>query len=109
MALYQALLFAIIYSMYTQPQTINGDLYNFTTLQVGLIYLRPGPGFLASLWFLVPRIGTLYNTLTKKHNNTPKPEFCLPLTNVCSILIPVSLFTFAWTAEYHVHFMVPTL
>ncbi|KAH6709219.1 major facilitator superfamily domain-containing protein [Leptodontidium sp. MPI-SDFR-AT-0119] len=79
MALYQTLLFTITYSMYTQFQSIYGNLYNFTTLQVGLTYLRPGPGFFTAVWFLVPR----------------------------SVLIPLSLFTFAWTTEYQVHFMAP--
>ncbi|KAK0119202.1 hypothetical protein ONS95_008061 [Cadophora gregata] len=107
MALYQALLFAITYSMYTQFQSIYGGLYGFSTLQVGLTYLGPGLGFLTAVWFLVPRIGTVYNSLSKKHNNVPKPEYRLPLANIGSVLIPVSLFTFAWTTEYHIHFMVP--
>ncbi|KAL2072574.1 hypothetical protein VTL71DRAFT_11917 [Oculimacula yallundae] len=107
MALYQALIFAITYSMYTQFQSIYGGIYDFSTLQVGLTYLGPGLGFLTAVWFLVPRIGSLYNSLTKKNNNTPKPEFRLPLANIGSVLIPLSLFTFAWTTQYHVHFMVP--
>ncbi|PVH85853.1 MFS general substrate transporter [Cadophora sp. DSE1049] len=107
MALYQALLFAITYSMYTQFQSIYGGLYGFSILQVGLTYLGPGLGFLTAVWFLVPRIGTVFNSLTKKHNNVPKPEYRLPLANIGSILIPISLFTFAWTTEYHIHFMVP--
>lgn len=109
MALYQALLFAITYSMYTQFQSIYGDLYGFSTLQVGLTYLGPGIGFLTAVWFLVPRIGSVYNSLTKKHNNIPKPEYRLPLANIGSVVIPISLFTFAWTTEYHVHFMVPII
>ncbi|CZS98340.1 related to multidrug resistant protein [Rhynchosporium agropyri] len=107
MAMYQALLFAITYSMYTQFQSIYGGIYGFSTLQVGLSYLGPGLGFLLAVWIFVPRIGTIYNSLTKKNNNTPKPEFRLPLANIGSILIPASLFTFAWTTEYKVHFMVP--
>lgn len=106
MAAYQALLFAITYSLYTQFQSIYGGLYGFTTLQVGLVYLGPGIGFLSAVWFLVPRIGTLYNSLTKKHNGIAKPEYRLPLANLGSVLIPASLFVFAWTTEYHVHFMV---
>ncbi|KAH9221653.1 major facilitator superfamily domain-containing protein [Leptodontidium sp. 2 PMI_412] len=81
-ALYQALLSAITYSMYTQFQSIYGGLYNFTTLQVGLTYLKPGLGFLTAVCFE------------------------LPLANRGSVLIPLSLFTFAWTTEYQVHFMV---
>lgn len=103
MASYQALLFAITYSLYTQFEAIYGDDYGFNTLQVGFVYLGPGLGFLVAVWFLVPRIGTVYNSLTKKHNGEAKPEFRLPLANIGSVLIPVSLFWFAWTVQFHVH------
>ena len=103
MASYQALIFATTYSLYTQFQSIYGDTYSFSTLQVGFVYLGPGLGFLTSVWFLVPRIDTLYNSLTKKHNGEAKPEYRLPLANVGSVLIPISLFWFAWTVEFHVH------
>ena len=103
MALYQALIFATTYSLYTQFQPIYGGDYGFSTLQVGLVYLGPGLGFLTAVWFIVPRIDTVYNQLTKKHNGEAKPEYRLPLANIGAVLIPISLFWFAWTIEYHVH------
>jgi MFS family permease len=106
MAAYQALLFATSYSLYTQFESIYGVEYGFSTIQVGLVYLGPGLGFLSAVWFLVPRIDTVYNALTKKHNGEAKPEYRLPLTNVGSVLIPISLFIYAWTVEYHVHWFV---
>lgn len=107
MAAYQALLFAITYSLYTQFESIYGDGYGFSTLQVGFVYLAPGFGFLVAVWFLVPRIGTVYNSLTKKHNGEGKPEYRLPIANVGSILIPISLFWFAWTVQFHIHVRTP--
>jgi len=109
MAGYQALLFAITYSLYTQFETIYGKGYGFTTLQVGLVYLGPGIGFLIAVWFLVPRIGSVYNSLTKKHNGEGKPEYRLPIANVGSVLIPVSLFSFAWAVQFHLHWAITIL
>ncbi|KAF8866390.1 MFS general substrate transporter [Acephala macrosclerotiorum] len=107
MAAYQALLFAITYSLYTQFESIYGeDGYGFSTLQVGLMYLGPGLGFLVAVWFLVPRIGSVYNSLTKKHNGESKPECRLPIANVGAILIPISLFWFAWAVQFHVQWAV---
>jgi hypothetical protein len=91
MAGYQALIFATMYSLYTQFQSIYGEKYGFNTSQVGLVYLGPGLGFLFA-WFLVPRIDTVYNQLTKKNNGESKPEYRLPLANVGAVLIPTSLF-----------------
>jgi hypothetical protein len=41
--------------------------------------------------------------LTKQHGGVEKSEYRLQLANIGSILIPLSLFAFAWTIEYHVH------
>ncbi|KAF4635492.1 hypothetical protein G7Y89_g2595 [Cudoniella acicularis] len=104
-ASYQALLFATAYSLYTQFSRIYGKMYGFNTLQVGLVYLGLGLGFLSAVWFLIPKIDTIYNALAKKHGKA-KPEFRLPLANVGAILIPLTLFWFAWAVEYHAHWFV---
>ena len=109
MAVYQAILFGTTYSLYTNFQAIYGDLYGFNTTQVGLMYLGPGLGFLIAVWFIVPRIDTVYNSLARKNNGEAKPEYRLPLANIGAVLIPLSLFWFAWTVQYKVHWTVPLL
>ncbi|KAI8939840.1 hypothetical protein NX059_003578 [Plenodomus lindquistii] len=103
MAIYQALIFGTTYSIYTNMQPIYQDEYGFDTEKVGLLYLGPGLGFLVAVWFLVPRIDTVYKYLAARNHDNAKPEFRLPLANIGSVLIPVSLFWFAWTVEKHVH------
>lgn len=101
MSIYQALIFSTTYSIYTNMQPIYQGEYGFDTEQVGLLYLGPGLGFLFAVWFLVPRIDTVYNALTARNNGKSKPEFRLPLANIGSVLIPISLFWFAWTVAFH--------
>jgi predicted MFS family arabinose efflux permease len=103
MAVYQALIFGTTFSIYTNMQKIYSALYGFNTEQVGLLYLGPGLGFLFAVLVLVPRIDTVYKSLTAKHNDKAKPEFRLPLANIGAVFIPVSLFWFAWTIEKHAH------
>ncbi|KAI6967424.1 hypothetical protein KC329_g14489, partial [Hortaea werneckii] len=74
--------------------------YGFSTEQVGLLYLGPGLGFLSAVWFLVPRIDTVYNKLTARNDGKARPEYRLPLANIGAVFIPVSLFWFAWTVQY---------
>ncbi|KAI7519830.1 hypothetical protein KC331_g20510 [Hortaea werneckii] len=81
-------------------QSIYGDEYGFSTEQVGLLYLGPGLGFLSAVWFLVPRIDTVYNKLTARNDGKARPEYRLPLANIGAVFIPVSLFWFAWTVQY---------
>lgn len=109
MAVWQAILFGTTYSLYTNFEAIYGKEYGFSTTQVGLMYLGPGLGFFICVWFIVPKIDTVYNYLSKKNGDEPKPEYRLPLANIGAVLIPVSLFWFAWTVKYKVHWTVPTL
>ncbi|KAK3701217.1 hypothetical protein LTR37_015596 [Vermiconidia calcicola] len=109
MSTYQAIIFSTTYSLYTNFQPIYEGEYGFNTEQVGLLYLGPGLGFLTSVWFLVPKIDTVRNYLANKHGGKGKPEYRLPLANIGSLLIPVTLFWFAWTVQYHVHWTVTIL
>ncbi|KAF2647648.1 MFS general substrate transporter [Lophiostoma macrostomum CBS 122681] len=106
MSIYQALIFGTTYSLYTNFQDIYGGSYGFSTEIVGLLYLGPGLGFLFAVWFLVPRIDDVYKALTARNNDKPAPEFRLPLANIGAVLIPISLFWFAWTVEKHKHWAV---
>lgn len=107
MASYQALIFATTYSLYTQFDSIYSSApYNLSTVQVGLLYLFPGLGFLVAVRALVPQIDRVFNRLTKQNNGEAKPEYRLPIANVGSVLIPISLFWFAWTTEYEVHWAI---
>ncbi len=104
MSLYQALIFGTTYSIYTNMQNIYSEKpYGFNSEQIGLLYLAPGLGFLTSVRFLVPRIDTVFNKLTEKNGGKSLPEYRLPLANIGSVLIPISLFWFAWTVEFRVH------
>lgn len=105
MSLYQALIFATTYSIYTNMQNIFSDApYNFNSEQVGLLYLGPGLGFLIAVRALVPRIDTIFNKLTEKNDGISKPEFRLPLAIFPGcILIPAGLISFAWLVEHRMH------
>lgn len=58
---------------------------------------------------MVPRIDTVFNSLTEKHGGKEQPEYRLPLANVGSVLLPVTLLIFAWTVEKQVHWTVPII
>ncbi|KAL8680273.1 MAG: hypothetical protein Q9186_003511 [Xanthomendoza sp. 1 TL-2023] len=109
MAIWQAILFGTTYSLYTNFEDIYGGIYGFSTTQVGLVYLGPGIGFFIAVWFIIPKIDTIYNYLSKKHHDEPQPEYRLPLANIGAVLIPASLFWFAWTVHYKAHWAVTVL
>lgn len=104
----QAVIFSTLYSLYTNFQDIWGDEYGYSTANVGLMYLGPALGFLLAAASLVPFIDKIYNRLRDANDGEGKPELRLPLTNVGVILRPISLFWFAWSVGYHMHWF-PTL
>lgn len=107
MSLYQALLFSTMYSLYTNFEDIYGGRYGFDTEQVGLMYIGPGLGFVVAVRLLVPRIDDVYKRLTRRsRDGAPKPEYRLPLANIGAVLMPVSLFWFAWTVQTRQHWFV---
>ncbi|RYP29726.1 hypothetical protein DL767_006601 [Monosporascus sp. MG133] len=89
-------------------QVKRGQQYGITGSVSGLVYLGLGIGSLIGV--LVTSIVT---DCTVKKNNVGgkefKPELRLQLTPVGSLFLPVGLFIYRWTAEYHVHWVVPSL
>ena len=110
MSIYQALIFGTTYSIYTNIQPIyTPPPYACSTSHTGLLYLVPGFGFLTAVILIIPRIDTIYNRLTASNSGIPKPEFRLPLANVGALLLPLSLFAFAWTVHYRLHWSLSAI
>lgn len=108
MSAYQAVIFSTMYSLYTNFQDIWASEYGYSTVIVSVMYLGPALGFLLAVVTLIPFIDKIYNRLADTNDGEGKPEFRLPLANVGAVLLPISLFWFAWTVEIHVHWF-PTL
>ena len=109
MSAYQAVVFSTMYTLYSNFQDIWSGRYGFNTVQVGLTYLGPALGFLLAVVLLIPYIDKIYNRLADStEDGEGRPEFRLPLANVGAVLLPFSLFWFAWCVEYRVHWF-PTL
>lgn len=90
MSAYQALIFASMYSLYTNYSQI-WSMYGFSTAQIGLAYLGPATGFLTVAVLVVPYIDKIYEGLKEKHGGEGKPEYRLPLGNIGAVLLPISL------------------
>jgi len=107
MAAYQAILYGTMFALFVRFPSIFGKYpYHFPTEIVGLFYMAPGLGFLLAVLFLIPRIDTVFNWLTRRNNGISKPEYRLPLANIGSILIPAGLLWFAWSVQRELHWAV---
>ncbi|KAH6647850.1 major facilitator superfamily domain-containing protein [Truncatella angustata] len=108
-SVYQALVFSSVYSLYSNYTTIwSEEPYNFDTIQVGLAYLGPAVGFLATAFIVVPLMDPIYKKMQYRYNSVEgKPEYRLPLSNIGAVCLPVSLFWFGWAIEKELYWTIP--
>lgn len=112
LCLYSALLLGTIYLFFGAFAQVFGTVYHFTLPQIGLTFLGLVGGILAGvatdpLWHRV------YLRLSREREQAggepggTEPEFRLPQAIAGSVLVPIGVFAFAWTAVPGVHWLVP--
>jgi hypothetical protein len=110
MALYVAITYGILYLLITTFSFVYTQHYGFTEGTSGLTYLPAGLGMMIG----VILFGQLSDRLVKGQQAKGlalRPEVRLKpkLTIPSGIVIPVGLFIYGWTTQYHVHWIVPMI
>ncbi|OBT55453.1 hypothetical protein VE04_04619 [Pseudogymnoascus sp. 24MN13] len=110
MCIYVAILYGILYLLFATYSFVFRQIYNFTTASTGLVFLAGGLGTLIGLFY----VGYFSDrTLVKRAaaGKTIGPEDRLPfiITIPGSLTFPIGLFIYGWTAEEHVHWIVPQI
>lgn len=75
----------------------------------GLNYISLGLGPIIGAQISALVNDRIYRNLKKKNNSIGRPEFRLPLMFVGSILVPIGLFCYGWSAQAHTQWIVPNL
>lgn len=107
---YNAFVYAIMYLFFTTFTFVFEGVYGFSQGTVGLTYIGMGIGMLGGMFSYGMTSDKIMKYLAHKHGlERPKPEHRLPLTIFAAPFIPIGLFIYGWTVEYHVHWAVPLL
>ncbi|KAF8815165.1 MFS general substrate transporter [Phlegmacium glaucopus] len=107
LSLYMAFMYGIYYLMFsTFPQTFQ-SIYGFNTGIGGLAYLGLGVGFLAASLFGAKFGQDMYKKLADKNGGVGKPEMRIPALCIGSLLVPVGLLWYGWSAQARLHWMMP--
>ncbi|KAF2765147.1 rade putative MSF transporter [Teratosphaeria nubilosa] len=110
MSLYLAVVYAILYLLFTTFTYVFEDDYDFSTSTVGLVYIGAGIGMLLGLAILGVTSDPIMKRLAVKHNEDKlKPEYRLPLVMYAGPSVPIGLFLYGWTVQYHIQYVVPLL
>jgi MFS family permease len=108
-SLYVGLVYAYTYLLFTSFPLMYEQIYGFDQSSVGLTYLGCGVGFSIGLVIF----GTLSDRTAKKKAQAGdgewKPEYRLPPLLPGSIVVPIGLFWYGWSAEEHVHWIMPII
>ncbi|TFK34080.1 major facilitator superfamily domain-containing protein [Crucibulum laeve] len=115
MSLYMAIIYGILYLHLTTIPLLFGPkpsfglfTYKWTGGNDGLAYLGAGTGCYVSIIVCLFTLNRSYRWLCKRYKSE-KPEFRMPFMQLGMFIIPIGLFLFGWSANAHLHFMIPLL
>ncbi|XP_014552674.1 hypothetical protein COCVIDRAFT_109734 [Bipolaris victoriae FI3] len=107
LACYTAYLFGLMYLMLSTFPILWVDRYGMSISSGSLNYLSIGIGFFVGTQLTSPLIDALYCRLKFRNNGIARPEFRVPMLIPASLLIPVGLFWYGWSAQARMHWIMP--
>lgn len=97
------------YVLLTTFTNVFTSKYGFSLGTVGLVYLGLGVGFSTGALLNGIFNDRMANKRTKLNRGERLPEYRLPLMTRSILLTPVGLFMYGWTAQYHLHWILPII
>lgn len=108
-ALYQAYIYGLMYLLLSTFPGLWTNKYHESVGIGGLNYISLGMGFFLGTQITAPLNDRIYRKLKKRNNNVGRPEFRVPLMCIGSLLMPLGLFWYGWSAEYGIHWIMPNI
>ena len=109
LALYMAYIYGLTYLVLSTFPRLWTERYHESIGIGGLNYLSLAIGFFVAAQICGPASDRIYRRLKGRNGDVGKPEFRIPLLLPGSMLIPCGLFLYGWSAQYHVHWIVPNI
>ncbi|RAL03703.1 MFS transporter [Aspergillus ibericus CBS 121593] len=107
-SLYTALTYGISYLILTTLSEIMHEIYGFSQGPIGLTFLGRAIGNLIGL-ALYGLTSDRYLQHRRQTTGQSVPEDRLPLMLLGTILLPIGLFLYGWSAHFHIHWIVPLI
>lgn len=118
-SLYVGVVYGYLYLLFTTFTNVFEGTYGFSSGSVGLSFMGMGVGSLLGLLYFAWSSDRLLKKRTAQEDliaaaagepsQGMKPEYRLPPLVQGAVLIPAGLLLYGWTAEYHVHYIVPIM
>lgn len=110
LSLYVALVFGIVYILFTTFTSVFRGQYGFSSSIVGLVYLPFGFALVLGV-VVFAKMNPLIQAARMKADGVsiPKPEYRLLLMVWLSPCVPIGLFIYGWTTNYKADWIVPII
>ncbi|CAI7635646.1 unnamed protein product [Penicillium pancosmium] len=109
LACYYGYLYGIIYLLLSSFSDLWTEKYQMG-LSIGTLnYIAPCCGYLGGAIICAFLTDPIYRRQVARNNGEGKPEFRLPMMVPASLLVPIGLFWYGWSAEYKTHWIIPDI
>lgn len=112
LALYIGYVYGVMYlvlasfpMLWTGPDSV----YKMSQGIGGLNYISLGVGFFIGTQIAAFSADRIYKRLKAQNNGVGRSEFRVPLMVPGSMLVPIGLFVYGWSAQAHTHWIVPNI
>lgn len=109
LAIYVAYLNGVIYLVLSTFPGLWRDVYDESVSIGGLNYISMGIGLFLGAQAMGPLNDAIYKRLKAKNAGVGKPEFRVPVIFVGSVLVPLGLFWYGWSAQERLHWIMPNI
>jgi len=109
LACYMAYLYGLMYLMLSTFPLLWSTRYEESVGIGSLNFISMGLGFFLGTQTCAPLNDAIYRHLKKKNGGVGKPEFRVPMMIPASLLVPIGLFWYGWSAQAQVHWIVPNI
>ncbi|EME38931.1 hypothetical protein DOTSEDRAFT_75587 [Dothistroma septosporum NZE10] len=110
LSLYIFYVYGVLYLVLASFPTVWTQVYNETNKGIaGLNYISLGLGFFIGTQIAAKFADKIYKNLKAKNNGIGRSEFRVPLMFPGAVMVPVGLFIYGWTAQYHTHWIGPNI
>ncbi|KAJ8081639.1 hypothetical protein PM082_007485 [Marasmius tenuissimus] len=95
--------------MFATFSSLYSTVYGFKTGPGGLVYLGLGLGFFFSTLACARCVDGMHRYLTLKNGGRGTPEMRMPALFFGSLITPIGLFWYGWSAEAQLHWIMPII
>ncbi|KAJ7752804.1 major facilitator superfamily domain-containing protein [Mycena maculata] len=108
-AIYIATLYGLMYILFTTFTFVYEGQYGFGSVGAGLSFISSGIGMLTGLAIVGNLSDRLYHRALAADRARSETRLHWVMVGPGSILVPVGLFIYGWTAYYKVHWIAPMI